>query len=58
MPRPPSASAPISVARRPAWDWMLAWLFLPAFLLDQLIDARHDRFLDIAADDLRAFARE
>ncbi len=25
---------PPSVARRPAWDWMLAWLFLPAFLLD------------------------
>ena len=25
---------PPSVSRRPAWDWMLAWLFLPAFLLD------------------------
>lgn len=25
---------PPSVSRRPAWDWMLAWIFLPAFLLD------------------------
>lgn len=25
---------PPSIARRPAWDWTLAWLFLPAFLLD------------------------
>lgn len=25
---------PPSVSRRPAWDWALGWLFLPAFLLD------------------------
>lgn len=25
---------PPSVSRRPAWDWMLAWLVVPAFLLD------------------------
>ncbi len=25
---------PPSVSRRPAWDWVLAWLFLPAFLMD------------------------
>jgi len=25
---------PPSEARRPAWEWMLAWLVLPAFLLD------------------------
>ncbi len=25
---------PPSVSRRPAWDWVLTWLFLPLFLLD------------------------
>lgn len=25
---------PPTQARRPAWEWVLAWLFLPAFLLD------------------------
>jgi hypothetical protein len=29
-----SHDLPPSVSRRPAWDWALAWLFLPAFLLD------------------------
>ena len=29
-----SHDLPPSVSRRPAWDWVLAWLFLPAFLLD------------------------
>ena len=29
-----SHDLPPSVARRPAWAWVLAWLFLPLFLLD------------------------
>ncbi len=29
-----SHDLPPSVAKRPAWTWVLSWLFLPAFLLD------------------------
>ena len=29
-----SHDLPPTVATRPAWDWVLAWLLLPAFLLD------------------------
>lgn len=28
------ADRPATEARRPAWEWVLAWLLLPAFLLD------------------------
>ncbi|HUU82032.1 MAG TPA: VWA domain-containing protein [Phycisphaerae bacterium] len=32
-----SHDLPPTVARRPAWDWTLAWLLLPLFLLDVAI---------------------